>query len=265
MQTEKMMMVGGLAAGMAHEINNPLGIITQTAQIIQRRLDPALPANQSVAAACGLDLDRLRQYLNERQINEFLVNIRTATERAAKIIASMLKFSRKSESLTEMVDLSQLIEQSLVLAATDYDLKKKYDFKEITIIRDFAPNLPLVPVTPMEIEQTLLNLLKNAAQALRQNQTQAPTITTRTYREDDFVVIEIEDNGPGISPDIQKRIFEPFFTTKPVGQGTGLGLSISYAIITTNHHGRIAVQSEPGAGACFILHLPLASPTGETS
>jgi len=269
MQTEKMMMVGGLAAGMAHEINNPLGIITQTAQIIQRRLDPALPANQSVAAACGLDLDSLRQYLNERQINEFVVNIRTATERAAKIIVSMLKFSRKSESLTELVDLSQLVEQSLLLAATDYDLKKKYDFKEIAIIREFAPNLPLVPIMAMEIEQTLLNLLKNAAQALRIGQTQAPQITVRTHRDDNFVVVEIEDNGPGIPLDIQKRIFEPFFTTKPVGQGTGLGLSISYAIITTNHHGRIAVRSAPGAGACFTIHLPLAAATpslpGETA
>ncbi|MFH2121900.1 MAG: ATP-binding protein [Pseudomonadota bacterium] len=257
MQTEKMMMVGGLAAGMAHEINNPLGIITQAAQIVQRRLSPSLPANQEAARPFNLDLEQVHQYLETRQVNHFIKAIREATERAAKIIANMLKFSRKSQSLVEWVDLRQLFEQVLELAASDYDLKKEYDFRRIDIVKEFSSDLPKVPVTVLEIEQVLLNLLKNAAQAIYEAHTPAPKIILRSRRQNDFAIIEIEDNGPGIAPAVQKRIFEPFYTTKSVGQGTGLGLSVSYAIITTNHHGQIEVSSQIGQGSCFTIRLPL--------
>jgi PAS domain S-box-containing protein len=256
-QTEKMMMVGGLAAGMAHEINNPLGIITQTAQNIQRRLDPQLPANRVAAEQVGLDLDRLQQYLEARQIVGFIKSIREATDRAARIISNMLKFSRKSESYTEYVELGALFDQVLELAASDYDLKKSYDFKRVTIVREISPDLAPVPISVLELEQVLLNLLKNAAQAMYDAATQQPQITLRTRQEHGFAVIEVEDNGPGMPLDVQKRIFEPFYTTKEVGRGTGLGLSVSYSIITNNHHGRIGVASQPGHGTCFKIHLPL--------
>ena len=256
-QTEKMMMVGGLAAGMAHEINNPLGIISQTAQNIQRRLDPGLPANQVVAKELGLDLATLQQYLEARQIFSFIKSIREATDRAARIISNMLRFSRKSESHTEYVALDLVFDQVLELAASDYDLKKNYDFKRITIQREFNPDLPPVPISVLEVEQVLLNLMKNAAQAMYEASTPNPQIWLRTRRDQDFVVIEVEDNGPGMLPEVQKRIFEPFYSTKEVGKGTGLGLSVSYAIITNNHNGRLEVHSQPGNGTCFIIRLPL--------
>jgi PAS domain S-box-containing protein len=263
-QTEKMMMVGGLAAGMAHEINNPLGIITQTVQNIQRRLAPDLPANQIVADQLNLDLATLQQYLEVRQIFSFIKSIREATDRAARIISNMLKFSRKSESFSEFADISELIDQVLELAASDYDLKKNYDFKRVSIVRDIPADLPKVPVSVLEVEQVLLNLLKNAAQAMYEATTQYPQITLRAQCENSFVMIDVEDNGPGMPLEVQKRIFEPFYTTKEVGKGTGLGLSVSYSIITTNHNGRLEVHSQPGRGTCFTIRLPLQRSTGKT-
>ncbi|MBV5336808.1 MAG: GHKL domain-containing protein, partial [Deltaproteobacteria bacterium] len=248
---------GGLAAGMAHEINNPLGIIAQTVQNIQRRLDPHLPANQIVANELNLDLSMLQQYLETRQICSFIKSIREATDRAARIISNMLKFSRKSESFTEFADISELLDQVLELAASDYDLKKNYDFKRVAIVQEIAQSMPKVPVSVLELEQVLLNLLKNAAQAMYEAATPNPQIIMRAVPEHGFALIEVEDNGPGMSPDVQKRIFEPFYTTKEVGQGTGLGLSVSYSIITNNHHGSIEVNSQLGHGTCFRIRLPL--------
>jgi len=169
----------------------------------------------------------------------------------------MLRFSRKSESHTEYVALDLVFDQVLELAASDYDLKKNYDFKRITIQREFNPDLPPVPISVLEVEQVLLNLMKNAAQAMYEASTPNPQIWLRTRRDQDFVVIEVEDNGPGMLPEVQKRIFEPFYSTKEVGKGTGLGLSVSYAIITNNHNGRLEVHSQPGNGTCFIIRLPL--------
>jgi signal transduction histidine kinase len=109
----------------------------------------------------------------------------------------------------------------------------------------------------LELEQVLLNLLKNAAQAMYDARIDRPQITLRTRQDNGHAVIEVEDTGPGIPEEVQKRIFEPFFTTKPVGIGTGLGLSVSYAIITNNHYGRLDVRSLPGEGTCFTIRLPL--------
>jgi signal transduction histidine kinase len=262
-QTEKMMMVGGLAAGMAHEINNPLGIIAQSAQNLQRRLDPGLPANQAAAAQIGLDFEKLQQYLEVRQLSGFIKSIREATDRSSKIITNMLTFSRKSESHIEYAEPGQLFEQALELAANDYDLRKSYDFKNVTIVKELSPNIPPIPISVLEIEQVLLNLLKNAAQAMYEAGTSNPRITLRTYGENDFAVIEIEDNGPGMPLEVQKRIFEPFYTTKDIGKGTGLGLSVSYSIITNNHSGRLEVVSHPDSGTCFTIRLPLQRKTAD--
>jgi PAS domain S-box-containing protein len=257
-QTEKMMMVGGLAAGMAHEINNPLGIIMQHTQNIERRISPDLPANIEAARTIGVELQQVRNYLEQRGIIKFLHQMHGAGERMSRIITNMLKFSRKSESRIESACLDEIIEQSLELAASDYDLKKHYDFKRIEIVRDFGTDLPKVPLTILEIEQVLLNLLKNAAQAMAFDQVKKQhRIILRTRLSDNWAIIEVEDNGPGMSKEVQRRVFDPFFTTKEVGVGTGLGLSVSFAIITNNHHGRFEVRSQPGEGACFSIWLPL--------
>ena len=256
-QTEKMLSVGGLAAGMAHEINNPLGAILQGSQNIQRRLAPDLPQNRAAAEALGIDLHQINQYLEARNITRFLEGIREAGTRAAKIVADMLSFSRRSESLFIPTDLEELLETVLRLAASDYDLKKKYDFKRIAIERDYDPTLRLLYCDKTEIEQVILNLLKNAAQAMAEDDTPAPIITLRTRREANYGLIQVIDNGPGMDEKTLKRVFEPFFTTKEVGAGTGLGLSVSYFIITEQHHGRLSVTSKPGQGACFSIRLPL--------
>ena len=257
-QTEKMLSVGGLAAGMAHEINNPLGAILQGSQNILRRLAPDLPQNQAAAEKLGIDLHQINRYMEARNIPRFLEGIREAGTRAAKIVADMLSFSRRSESRFFPVDLEELLETVLRLAASDYDLKKKYDFKRIAIKRDYDSTLRLLYCDKTEIEQVILNLLKNAAQAMAEEDTPSPTITLRTRREADYGLIEVIDNGPGIDEKTLKRVFEPFFTTKEVGAGTGLGLSVSYFIITEQHHGRLSVTSKPGQGACFSIRLPLA-------
>ncbi|MDG4553932.1 MAG: PAS domain S-box protein [Candidatus Competibacter sp.] len=255
-QTEKMLSVGGLAAGMAHEINNPLGVILQGSQNVLRRIDPDMPQNREAAASLGADLNQINRYLAERGILHFLEGIREAGSRAAKIVTDMLSFSRRSESRFSLVDLEDMLETVLRLAASDYDLKKKYDFKRIAIERDYDASLRVVYCDKTEIEQVILNLLKNAAQAMAEDGTPSPAILLRTRREPDAVLIEVIDNGPGMDQKTLNRVFEPFFTTKEVGAGTGLGLSVSYFIVTEQHNGRLSATSKPGQGACFSIRLP---------
>ncbi|MFP5221049.1 MAG: ATP-binding protein [Acidobacteriota bacterium] len=259
-QSEKMISVGGLAAGMAHEINNPLSGILQSAQVLLSHLSPDVAANRAAAEASGCTMDNIRAYAEKRQLLVFLEGIRESGVRAARIVSNMLEFSRKSQSQRSPSQINQLMDKAVELALSDYDLKKQYDFKRIRIVREYGQNLPDIPCTRTEIEQVVLNLLKNAAQAmaLGSDRSVTPTITLRTAIDGDCLRIEVEDNGPGMSESVRKRIFEPFFTTKPVGEGTGLGLSVSYYIIVTNHGGRFDVQSEPGKGARFILCLPLS-------
>ena len=257
-QTEKMLSVGGLAAGMAHEINNPLGAILQGSQNILRRIGPDLPQNRSVADALGVDLNQLNRYLQERGVLRFLEGIREAGTRAAKIVADMLSFSRRSEARFALVEVEDMLETVLRLAASDYDLKKKYDFKRILIERDYDPALRLLYCDKTEIEQVILNLLKNAAQAMAEDGTPSPAIILRTAREPEHALLEVIDNGPGMDDNTLKRLFEPFFTTKEVGAGTGLGLSVSYFIVTEQHGGRLSASSRLGQGARFSIRLPLA-------
>jgi len=155
--------------------------------------------------------------------------------------------------------MAALLDRAVELAGQDYDLKKNYDFRQIKIEREYDPSLPQVECAANEIEQVILNLLRNAAQAAYgwHGNGLKPVIRLRTSLEGDMARIEVADNGPGMEEDVRKRVFEPFFTTKPVGVGTGLGLSVSYFIVTSNHRGLIEVESSPGKGACFTVRLPL--------
>lgn len=263
-QTEKMMSLGGLAAGMAHEINNPLGIIFQSVQGVQRRLDPNLAANAADARALDLDLEIVQEYMRRRNISRYLNGIVEAGQRAADIVRHMLNFSRRSDAGFADQDVAVLVRQAVSLAEKDYDLKKKYDFRRIDVRLELSDTLPSVPCIPSEIEQVLLNLLRNAAQAMAEAGTPAPAITVRTGRENDEACIQVEDNGPGIPAEQLNRVFEPFYTTKKVGEGTGLGLSVSYFIITNTHQGKMSVESTPGRGTLFAIRLPLKR-TADTS
>jgi len=259
-QSEKMLSVGGLAAGMAHEINNPLGAILHNVQNIRRRLSPELPRNLEQAEQLGIELQVVNRYLEGRDIPQLLDGIQQAGARAAKIVTHMLSFSRRSTRQMAPCDLPALIDQAVEIAGNDFDLAIGFDFKGQAIIRQFDPNLGPVPGTANELEQVLLNLLKNAAQAIhqRQDDSEPGRIILRTRLNPPWAEIQVEDNGIGMSENVRKRTFEPFFTTKEIGQGTGLGLSVSYFIITNNHKGQMEVQSAPGQGTCFTLRLPLA-------
>lgn len=258
-QSEKMVSVGALAAGVAHEINNPLGAILQGVQNLRRRLTADLPANLSAAERAGLSMEVLRNYIEDRQIPMLLEGIREAGERAGRIVSHMLTFSRRSEGLHRPALLTPIIDKALELAETDYNLIKAYDFRQIEILRDEDPDLPPVKCSASELEQVILNLLKNAAHALstRRQDAAPPRIRITTRREENAIRLEIADNGPGMNAEERRRAFEPFFTTKDIGVGTGLGLSICYFIITTKHRGTIRIDPAPEGGASFIIRLPL--------
>jgi signal transduction histidine kinase len=268
-QSEKMLSVGSLAAGMAHEINNPLGAILHNVQNIRRRLSPELPKNQQRAEAVGVTLDKVNRYLEAREIPQLLEGIQGAGARAAKIVTHMLSFSRRSNRQMAPCDLPALIDQAVEIASSDFDLSIGFDFRGPCVVRQFDPRLGPVPGTANELEQVLLNLLKNAAQAIQQREhpTEPGRIVLRTRLNGQWAEIQVEDNGAGMPESVRKRMFEPFFTTKEVGQGTGLGLSVSYFIITNNHKGQMEVQSTQGVGTCFTLRLPLVQPalTGTTT
>jgi PAS domain S-box-containing protein len=257
-RTEKMTMISGMAAGMAHEINNPLGAILQHAQNIERRVSADIPANVQAAAEVGVSLDLVHAYMQKRGIFDFIGHIRTAGIKASDIISNMLQFSRRSDAGAEHVSLSAFMDKTLELAGTDYDMKKKYNFHRIELKRLYAADLPPVLLSVAGMEQVLLNIFKNAAQALAGGESaQPPRISVTTRVDQGMAVIEIEDNGPGMNEKTRQRIFEPFFTTKEIGVGTGLGLSVAYEIITKGHHGLIDVRSRPGKGSCFTIKLPL--------
>ena len=259
-QAQKMESIGGLAAGMAHEINNPLAGIMQNVSVMKSRLGKIdMPANVKAARELGLSMEDIRSFMEKRDIFQMIDAIHDSGSRAAEIVNGMLSFARKSNAEFSSHPPDQLMDEILELAATDYDLKKQYDFKSIQIIRHYEENLPLVPCEGPKIQQVLLNILRNGAQAMQTIKTKAPRFIVRICSEKTagMVRIEIEDNGPGMDTETRSKIFEPFFTTKPVGTGTGLGLSVSYFIVTETHKGKIEVRSEPGKGTNFIIRLPI--------
>ena len=158
-----------------------------------------------------------------------------------------------------MLCLNEVMDQSIELAGSDYDLKKRYDFRSIDIVREYDPTLPPVTGIVVELEQVFLNLLKNAAHSMMANPVdRPPQIVVRLYQQGEYAVAELEDNGPGMPEEVRRRVFEPFFTTKEPGVGTGLGLSVSYMIVTQNHKGLLEAFSSPDKGTCFCVKLPLS-------
>lgn len=259
LQNEKMMSVGGLAAGMAHEINNPLGGIIQTAGVMANRLSNlTLPANQEAADRAGTTIDSVYAYMEDRGIMDMLERIDVSGKRAAEIVHNMLSFSRLDESIMSSHSLPELMDRCIDLAGSDYDLKKKYDFKHINIFRDYEEDLTPVVCEAGKIQQVLLNLLRNAAEAMFDHNVNSPRISIAIRKEPakEMIHLSLADNGPGMSEEVRRRVFEPFFTTKSVDSGTGLGLSVSYFIIADTHQGEMDVESSPGNGAVFHIRLP---------
>nr|WP_319492858.1 ATP-binding protein [uncultured Desulfobacter sp.] len=267
-QSEKMLSVGGLAAGMAHEINNPLAGMMQTAQVMGRRLTDRfdIRANREAAQEAGTTIEVIERFMEARGIHRMIAAITESGVRVSQIVNNMLSFARKDSTSISSHDLTEIIDKTIELAATDYDLKKTYDFKRIKITKAHHADLSAVPCQASKIQQVLLNILTNGAQAMQGVSTPNPEFTIRTYVDSNrnMACIEIEDNGPGMDEKTRKHLFDPFFTTKPVGVGTGLGLSVSYFIITENHKGEMAVESSLGTGAKFLIRIPLAGPKSQT-
>ncbi|MGE4298857.1 MAG: transporter substrate-binding domain-containing protein [Desulfovibrionaceae bacterium] len=260
-QSEKMLTVGGLAAGMAHEINNPLAGIVGGAQILVRRLTQDTPKNREVAQACGADFEAIRSYVEQRGLMRTIGAISELGNRAARIVASMLGFVRRGRN-HQIFDLAMLLDEAIELAKNDYQAAMPYDFKKISIARDYAPQTPGVVCDKGGMLQVFFNIMKNSAQAMSKSHLSGgvPTLTLRVAQEGEGVRVEIRDNGPGMTDEMARHIFEPLYTSKAMGEGTGLGLSVAYFIVTSNHGGAIDVDTAPGKGAAFRIWLPLRQP-----
>jgi PAS domain S-box-containing protein len=260
--SDKVMSLGGMASGMAHEINNPLSAIVQSAQNIARRIDPELPANKKQAQLSQVDLNQMYDYLKKRKVTTFLKNISESGIRASKLVTNMLQFSRSNEVTLQPCMIIDVLENAINIAITDdklYSIKGNF---EMNIDQDFqAPHVRVSGVFT-ELEQVILNLIKNASHAISErkqtlNDIDEGIINIHQSIVDDYCLITISDNGIGMTPNTRKKVFEPFFTTKEVGIGTGLGLSVCYFIIGTHHSGQLRVESEFGQGSLFEIRLPI--------
>ena len=257
-QTEKMMSIGGLAAGMAHEINNPLAGVLGHTQNLQNRLFKNIKKNIETAGKHGFTLEQLHSYLEDRDIPRMIQGIQESGNRAAKIVSNMICFSRQSEKSYFPCDMANLLDKAIELSTSDFNLDKLYDFKQIKIIREYDQEIPPVYCEGTEIQQVFMNLLKNGAEAMFEKKYRqvTPHFICRIKKDEQTVSVEIEDNGPGMNYETRSRIFEPFYTTKEVGKGTGLGLSVSYFIIESHHQGSISVDSAPGKWTRFTVSIP---------
>lgn len=258
LQTEKMVSVGQLAAGMAHELNNPLAGILQSVQVLKRRLSEDTQANREMAGECGCGMENIRCYQQRRQIPDMVGAIWNLGQRAAGIVGDMMDFAQKTSPGQVPVDPNRLFDSAMELISLDYDQEKLPIERRIQLLREYEPDLPSVSCSESQLRQALVNLIRNAVQALKgpRETLATPTITLRTGREGDMVRLEVEDNGSGMEEDVRRKAFDPFFSTRPTGEGTGLGLSVAYYIVVNNHHGTLRLESEPGKGTRAVLLLP---------
>ena len=266
-QSEKMASLGQMVAGIAHEINTPLGYVRNNVEMTRATLADlgALVASYAAvvdALNSGADENDFAHRVTHLQMHRERLDSATIDDlcgllddtvfgvgQIADLVGNLKDFSRLDQDRTERVDVRQLIESALKIGG---NLIRK---KNIEVVRHFG-EVPAIECSPAQINQVLLNLITNAAQAI---ELPAGRITLRTHRVGHYALIAVEDNGKGIPSQNLERIFEPFFTTKPIGQGTGLGLSICYQIIE-KHGGRIRATSSPATGTRFLIALPLQNP-----
>jgi two-component system NtrC family sensor kinase len=257
LQSEKMASIGQLAAGVAHEINNPIGFVSSNLGTLRGYADALLKvvdAYETLDTVLAAHPQLLRYIEEQKQLNELAYvrdDIRTliaesieGTTRVRNIVQNLRDFSHVDQGDWQQTNLHAGLDSTLSVARNEIKHKAK-------VIKDYG-ELPLVECLPSQINQVFLNLLVNAAQAI----TDQGTITIRTRADDAMVCVAISDTGSGMAPEVLAKVFDPFFTTKPVGQGTGLGLAVSFGIVE-QHGGHIEVESTPGAGTTFSVMLPV--------
>lgn len=265
-QQEKLASIGQLAAGIAHELNNPIGFISSNFTSLRSYLRVIKEYIVVCEQSLGLYSDqgqssnvgsKIRSFRDEKKLDYILGDIENLVKesmegvyRITEIVTSLRNFSRTdNETKIESYDINEALESTLVVA--------KNEIKYVADVEKEFSVVPRIECIGSEINQVLLNILINAAQAIEsQRRSDRGLIRIRTYADPESLYCEISDNGPGIPQDIVSRVFDPFFTTKDVGEGTGLGLNISYDIVVHKHHGELSVRSEEGKGATFTMKLP---------
>ncbi len=257
LQSEKMASIGQLAAGVAHEINNPVGFVNSNMGSLRGYLQTLfemvdgydrLLAGPADKAAVVAEIAQLKEQADlaflRQDVDELVKESMDGLKRVKDIVQSLKDFSHVGETDWQQVDLHHGLDSTLNIASNGFKYKA-------TVNKQYGP-LPTVKCLASQINQVFMNLIVNASHAIKEK----GVITICTGVDNDWVWVRVSDTGVGIAPEHLSRIFEPFFTTKPVGQGTGLGLSLSYNIVN-KHGGRIEVESEVGKGTSFTVHLPV--------
>jgi two-component system, NtrC family, sensor kinase len=235
LHNDRLASLGQLAASVAHEINNPLSGVLNLSMLMERMMkEGRIPPGR------------------EEEVRKYLSRISTETARVGRIVSDLLAFSRRSKPQRIDADLNKLVSSTVSLVGHKLKLN---DTKSEMVL---APDLPRVACDPSQIQQVILNLVMNAAEATVAKGNGLVRVSTRLAPKGNAVELVVEDNGEGIAPDNLRKIFDPFFTTKPEGKGVGLGLAVMYGIVQA-HDGEINVRSTPGSGSTFIVSLPLAA------
>ena len=257
-QEEKLASIGRLAAGIAHEINNPIGFVYSNFRTMGKYRDNIQSMIESLNSNNNLNQDYLKDLMSEHKIdfimedmNELLKESYDGFDRVINIVDSLRSFSRVDQLQSVVVcDLNESIQTTLIIA--------KNEIKYVAEIKTEFGDIPKIMCNSSEVNQVILNLIVNAAQAIKsEGKRSIGSISIKTYQEDNYICCDIRDSGPGIPDDVIDNIFEPFFTTKPVGEGTGLGLHISYDIIVKKHNGVIYAKNSTDGGAVITFKLPI--------
>lgn len=242
-QADRMISMGIMAAGVAHEINNPATFISGNIQLVDEMWSRVCEQLKKIPHE---NLDPKVAILME-EMPEVLIDMKNGISRITEIVNGLKTFTRTDSDKRELASIHHPINESLKFCQNRLN-------NGVSVVEDFCHDLPLVRINSVEIQQVLVNLIINAIDAIESTNT-VGCITIRTMANSGFVIIEIEDDGPGVPAEVSEQLFTPFFTTKEVGKGTGLGLSISQNIIQ-EHGGNISVQNDPNSGAQFRISIP---------